>query len=155
MKTLYEIKKELVEKPNNIWEDIFKELHNKFFGWGIKNVDYKLCCSSFFNNDFEAKYIKAWIYHVLKIPAEDPIWKDIFYLKVERSEVSYHGSGVDNYNFYVEFVLRRKIDQLKSTPGDWVYYNQKEVTEFMSKDNLIYNRLEEIRDSIFPTWGIE
>ena len=154
MKNLLEVKKDLVEKPDEIWEDIFKRLHNKFFGWGIKNVEYRLYNTSFFkNNNFEAEYIKAWIYHVLKIPANE-LYKDIFKIEKEiTGEESYHGSRSDYTNISINFILNEKEKQLSKISGDWIWNNLKETEEFMRDNNLIYNRLKELRD-IFPIWGI-
>lgn len=154
MKSLLEIKKDLVEKPDEIWEDIFKKLHSKFFGWGIKNVEYRLYNTSFFNNNnFEAEYIKVWIYHVLKIPANE-LYKDIFKIEKEiTGEESYHGSRSNYTNISINFILNEKEKQLSKISGDWIWNNLKETEEFMRDNNLIYNRLKELRD-IFPIWGI-
>lgn len=152
MKTLLEIKKELVNPTKECWESLYKSLYSKLIiEWGYSDKVGPPNISV--DGNFERNYIEFWISSVLQIP-KNKLWDNIFKITSKLYEVSYHGSGKENSNITIDFSLLSKKEQLNGIPGFWIYENRKEVDEFMREDNIIYNRLNSIKENIFPIYDI-
>lgn len=159
MKTLLEIKKFCTTTSTTL-EDVFSQLQNKLISMGyeekLNHIDLKAFCFEVIDIDmsnFEIEFIKKWIIYLLDIPKNN-LWNDIFDIKLKETEISYHGSGTDNIMVEVNFILKTKDEQLNNIPGSWIFNNNDKVQQFMSNDNLIYSKLEEIK-TIFPLSGVE
>lgn len=153
MKTLLEIKKELIKPVDSFWEDLYKKLYDKLIvGWKYSEKEIDLSNLSESDKDFEKSYLELWISSVLNLP-KNKLWENIFKITSESYGMSYHGSGNDNTGITIDFLLNSKEDQLKKIPGVWIYNNYDEVTQFMG-NNSLYNRLSNIKTELFPMYTI-